>query len=224
MRVKAGGDQHEFRAEGIESGQDTLGHRGAKLGRARHRPQRDIEYVANASLAYRSCAGIEGRLVRRRVKECVIGLERRLSAIAVMDVEIDDGDPLEPMRLASPERADRDVIEKAKAHRAVGFGMVPRRTYRTESIVRLVRDHRIYCSDHCAGGAQGGQTRGWRQDSVGIDADMTRFGDRAHQALDVRARMNSQKILKRGLERLASLQSIEFRISQRIEHGAEPCR
>jgi hypothetical protein len=141
-----------------------------------------------------------------------------------MDVEIDDGDPLEPMRLASPERADRDVIEKAEPHRAVGFSMVPRRTYRTESIARLVRDHRIYSGDHRASGTQGGQPRGWRQDSVGIDADMTRFGNGAHQALDVRARMNSQKILKRGLGRLAPLQSVEFRISQRIEHGAEPCR
>jgi hypothetical protein len=43
-----------------------------------------------------------------------------------------------------------------------------------------------------------------------------------HQALDVRARMNSQKILKRGLGRLAPIQSVEFRISQRIEHGPEP--
>jgi len=88
------------------------------------------------------------------------------------------------------QSADGDVVEQAESHRAFGFGMMPRRAYGAEGVVRLPRDHRVDRRDHRAYRAQGSRSRGWRQDRVGVDPDVTRLGNGAKEALDVRARMD----------------------------------
>ena len=57
-----------------------------------------------------------------------------LCAIAMMDIEIDDRDPLSSMTSARIERRDRDIRKEAKAHRAIGLGIVPRRTDLTKGV------------------------------------------------------------------------------------------
>ena len=69
--------------------------------------------------ASRSAAGarIEGRLMRRAEQHRFIRPENILRAIAVMDVEIDDGDALGAMGGLRVARRDRDIVEEAEAHR-----------------------------------------------------------------------------------------------------------
>src|SRR6516225_5657878 len=143
MRVEACGDKQELGTECLERGQDALPHSGAKLARARHRSERHVNDVADTSFACRPGAGVERGLVCRCIEEPVIGLESRLSAVAVMNIEIDDGDPVELVRRASVQRADGDVVEQTESHRTLGFGMMPRRAYGAEGVVRLPRDYRI---------------------------------------------------------------------------------
>ncbi len=77
--------------------------------------------------------------MRRGVEQGVVGLERRLRAVAVMDVEIDDRHAFETVHIAGPQGADRGVVEQAETHRPVGFGMMPGRAHRAECVVGLAR-------------------------------------------------------------------------------------
>ena len=115
----------------------------------------------------------------RGIEQALVALERRLRAVAVMDVEIDDRHPLKAMHLARAQRADRGVVEQAKPHRPLGLGMMPRRADRAERVVRLFCDDRIYRGHDRAGGMQRSGPRSRGQDGVGIDPDMAGFWHRA---------------------------------------------
>ena len=97
--------------------------------------QRHVDDVADPGLARRAGAGIKRILVRRGVEQAAVALEGRLRAVAVMDVEIDDRDPGEPVHLARPQRADRGIVEQAKPHRPFGLGMMAGRADGAERVV-----------------------------------------------------------------------------------------
>ena len=70
-----------------------------------------------AALAERAGAGIVRHLMGRSVHDGRIVPEDVLGAVAVMDVEIDDRDPLGSVRSPGVARGDGGVIEEAEAHR-----------------------------------------------------------------------------------------------------------
>ena len=66
--------------------------------------------------------------MERDEEDAVVVAEDRLRAVAVMDVEVDDRDALEPEPGLRGARGDRDVVEHAEPHRAPGEGVVTGRT------------------------------------------------------------------------------------------------
>ena len=64
-------------------------------------------------------------LVHREGEDARVGLEHERRAVAVMHVEIDDGDPLQPARLQHA-RGHGDVVERAEA-----FAVVRKRVMRS---------------------------------------------------------------------------------------------
>ena len=75
--------------------------------------------------------------MRGGVKEIGIVPENILRAVAVMHVEIDHRDALEPMRVTQMQCADRDVVEEAKAHRALALGMMAGRAHGAKGVRHL---------------------------------------------------------------------------------------
>src|SRR5439155_25123754 len=63
-------------------------------------------------------------LVHADEKDAGVGFETGLGAVAVVDVEIDDGDLLEVVFLLKIFGGDGDVGEEAEAHRVGGLGVV----------------------------------------------------------------------------------------------------
>ena len=90
VRVEAGRDQEQLRAEAVERRQQDLVPGAAELGAAAARRQRRVGEVADAALVACAAARIQRRLVRGRVHHPRLVLEDRLGAVAVMDVEIGD--------------------------------------------------------------------------------------------------------------------------------------
>ena len=131
-------------------------------------------------------AGIERRLVGGGKHQPRLALGDGLGAVAVMDVEIDDGDARQPVRLQRVQRGDGDIVENAKAHRRGGFGVVARRAHGAERHVVLARQHRIHRGDARAGGAIGGFARTGREEGVGIElhARLARLRERCFKRLD----------------------------------------
>lgn len=61
--------------------------------------------------------------------------ERRFGTVAVMHVEVDDRDALEPVHVERMPRRDRDVVEEAEAHRARRLRVMAGRPHAAERIV-----------------------------------------------------------------------------------------
>ena len=107
-------------------------------------------------------AGVEGaehrlpeKLDQRPVSvvgQLAVVPEDVLSAVAVMNVEVEYCDPLHSVLRQCMSRPGRNVAEQAKAHGAVALGMVPRRTCTTEGVVQFTADDTI-------GGIQHGANR-----------------------------------------------------------------
>jgi hypothetical protein len=80
-----------------------------------------------------------------------VGGEGRLSAVAMMHVEIHHCYAGETRRLRRPG-ADGDVREEAKAHRSIGFRMMPRWANRAERPLKIAPGDALNRVDYCACG------------------------------------------------------------------------
>ena len=80
----------------------------------------------------------------RDEEDAVVAAEDRLGAVAVVDVEIDDGHPLQPELRLRVARRDGDVVDEAESHRPVGERMVAGRPAERETaaVDRLEREPR----------------------------------------------------------------------------------
>jgi hypothetical protein len=119
-----------------------------------------------------------------------------LGAVAVMDVEIDNRDPLQAMHFQRVARGNRDVVEKAEAHGAGRFRMVARRPHAAECIVITPFDHRVGGGHRSAGGAQRGLPRMRIHRRIRVDLGVALVRRTAADVVDVRLGMHAQQ---RGL-------------------------
>ena len=90
----------------------------------------------------------------REVLHARLALEAVLGAVAVVHVEIEDRHALEAVHVQRLAGADRDAVEQAEAHGALGLGVMAGRAQRAERVVGLAADHGIDRGDRRAGGAQ----------------------------------------------------------------------
>ena len=64
--------------------------------------------------------------MQRDEEDGAVAAEDRLGAVPMVDVEVDDGHPLEPELGLRVARRHRGVVDQAKAHRPVGERVMPR--------------------------------------------------------------------------------------------------
>src|SRR5207249_2788929 len=90
-----------------------------------------------ANLVGGAGAGVEASTVavHRAVEDRLLP-EQLLGAVAVVAVEVDDRDPLEPELAAQRPQRDHDVVEDAEAARAVARGVVEAAA-RVEGVIDL---------------------------------------------------------------------------------------
>ncbi len=146
MAVKASRNDQQFRCESPQSRENLLNHTLPKFARPGIRGQRDIDDISLMifTLLIRSTgAGIIGILMGRGIHQTGLAPKCGLGAIAMMDVEIDHGDPLDAVNFSRLLRRDGYAVEKTKAHRPVGLGMVAGRAHSAKSIVGLALHHSI---------------------------------------------------------------------------------
>ena len=84
--------------------------------------------------------------MRREIKDRRVVVEDSLRTISMMYIPIDNGDAFDFLvpRLRVSRR-DGDIIEKTKAHRPIGRGMMARGSHGHERIVRRAFHDRIDC-------------------------------------------------------------------------------
>ena len=125
--------------------------------------------------------------MERDEEDRVVAAEQFLGAVAVMDVEVDDGDSREPELLLGVPRRDRHVVDEAEAHRPPGERVVPRRPDECETcaVDGIERDpgRERRCLPRCL-----------RADGVGVE--LNRAVDRLQQ-LQVTVLVDPRKLLVR---------------------------
>ena len=141
MRVEPGRDEHELGLEARNRGLDRVLERVHVLRVARscgHRHvQRRLGLVVGAA-----ATGIKRPLMQRDEEHGVVVPEHCLCAVAVMHVEVDDRDAFEPEPTLRRTRRDRDVVEHAEAHGALGQSVMPGRSHEREASVQRGLDRR----------------------------------------------------------------------------------
>ena len=90
-----------------------------------------------AEVGRRAGPGIQRALVDARVEDLRGAVEDRLGAVAVVDVPVEDQDPLGAALGDRVGRRDGDVVEQAEAHRPVALGVVARRPQAAEGEAAL---------------------------------------------------------------------------------------
>lgn len=153
MRIETGRDQNQLRPVHIERRQPARDDGIAKRRAITACRQRHV----NGTPAPADSTGvrIEWMLESRTEQYPVVILENVLGTIAVMHIEIDDGDTLETMALQCMDSCDRDIIEQAETHRTITLGMMPRWPHAAERRLRGTFNDQIDREHTGAGGAQG---------------------------------------------------------------------
>ena len=113
-----------------------------------------VEDVAHAPLVGRAGSRIPGILVQRDIADGGIGLDQRLSSVAVVHIPVDDQDPFPSPSLRVTGR-HHDVVDQTKPHPAGRQGMMTRRSHRGER-VSLASGGVIDRSQHRTGASQHG--------------------------------------------------------------------
>ena len=117
MGVEAGGNDDQLglnsRAAAKSGSRTRCGTCAAVAGAQR----RIDDGVVFAALADGAGAGKERHLVRRTIHHRLVGPENILRAVAVMDVEIDDGGAGDAVAALGIARGNSGVVEKAETHR-----------------------------------------------------------------------------------------------------------
>ena len=107
--------------------------------------ERDVEGAAfafaEAALAGGPGAGVEGPAVAAGDVDVGAAFEHRLGAVAVVDVLVEDQDPLAAELADGVVGGQGDVVEQAEAHGPVGLGVVAGRPDQGQGLGRLAADH-----------------------------------------------------------------------------------
>ena len=131
--VESGGDEDEFGSEG-----EDFGPRATEGGEVFFAGcvGRDAVVAAVAGGDFAGM-GIGGILVGGDEEKIFLVVEDVFGAVAVVGVEIPDGDPADAA-LAGGEGGDGDLVEVAKSHRLRGQRVVPGRAHQGESFLFFV--------------------------------------------------------------------------------------
>jgi hypothetical protein len=183
MTIEASRYKHEIGRESACRWNDQLIESAEILPVAEVRRQRHIERVTRTRARAHLADGAGARIMRILMYRDVHHLRRfvkdLLRAVAVMDIPVDYQDTVEAV-IHEPVRADRNIVEQAKAHRVRRTGVMARRTDDRKRIVGLAFQHRLDRTQNSAGAQQSCAKRMGRSARVGIEVVAVEPGGSRH--------------------------------------------
>jgi hypothetical protein len=181
--VEPGRDEQQLGLERAHGRLDELVERAEVVVVVGAGRQRDVQRRL-VPLARPARSREERPLVQRDVEDARVVPEDGLRSVAVVDVPVDDRDPL---RLVGPRR-DRDAVDEAEAHLAVRERVVSRRPDEREaSCARGL--------DRCAGREQRRLPRRLRGDRARVEPDRLA---QCSESVQVLARVTAKNVVESG--------------------------
>src|SRR5699024_8776521 len=117
--------------------------------------------------------------------------------IAMVDIEVDDGNAVQSMPVQGMDGAGRHIAEQAKPHGLATLGMVPRRAHGTKGIARRAGHDHIDCADDRTNGEQGRIQAVWAQYGLGIQRSQTLLGYGSHDGIYIAVIVNAFQPINR---------------------------
>ena len=168
------------------------------LGLRRAVGQGDVQCVAKSRsgtcFVLRPGSGIEREAMDREEPDPLAVVVDLLGAVAVVDVEIDDQNAVEPEPFECLRGRQRNVGEDAKPHTIAREGMMSRRTDQAQSPPIAAAHHVRDCLDGRARRQPGRDHRMWENPCIGIDRSATPRLE-LFELADVAGFMNPQELL-----------------------------
>ncbi len=161
VSIETGRYQDELRPKVFDGRLEQVGETGPIIGVGcpgfKRHIQRCPEAGACAFFAGRSCAGVTGtgRLVERGIEDAGVRFESVLSAVAVVDVPVDDEDSLQAVDLLKAAGGDGYIVKQAKAHGRVSLGVMAGRTHKAKGVGEGTVDDGVSSGQDCADSQQG---------------------------------------------------------------------
>ena len=203
--VETARHQYDFGAECKRGGHEESLQRAYVFCVATTRRQGDVEGGSNAStdsgLDGVSRSGVVRVLMGRNVQNRGILLEEVLSAVSVVNVPVEDQDPLDARLRTKSARGDGDVVEQAEAHGAVRFGVMSGWTNGGDSRLHFARSDETREVDGATSGEQRDVEALLRNIGVGVDVAGCP-ADGIGDDFEVFARVDAQNFLSRCRTRL----------------------
>ena len=157
--VEPGGDDDEFRLEVVHGRQDLFHERGLVVritaAGAHGTVHSGAPAFANAGFRPGAGAGIEGILVGADEQHRRVLLECMLSAVAVMNVPVQDHDLVQAVARLQVARQDGYVVQDAEAHGLVILCMVAGRSHQGEAVADFSVHHTVRQRDGRTGRLEG---------------------------------------------------------------------
>ena len=162
-------------------------------------------------------------LERRDHQHSRVARKNLLGAVAVMNIEIDDRHALDPVHRHRACRTYGDVVEEAKAHRAVALGMVAGRADGAERGAAFPAHDEVGSEDHRARRMPGGGQRMRVHRGVGIEVMEAAVRALGLDRRDVVAAMDEgNRVVVRGRGGVMDEIAVEARPDEPVPDGAQP--
>ncbi len=219
MGVEPGRNDDELRCKAVEPWQDLIGHDPPERGRARPGAQGQVhDRAMRAGVAVVAGAGVKGGLVGRDEQNAGVVLHKVLGSIAVMYVEVDDGDAGETMMVERVSGADGNIAKKAEAHRCLGLCVVTGGADGAEGTGRLAAHHGIDGAGHCPRRAPCGSERAGRHVRICVERAPARFRCGTAQGRKMGSGMNAENVIL-GAKRSGDTEKVEP--IERVQDGVK---
>lgn len=201
--IEAGADENHLRPEAVQCRQEFFRHRRPEAGAVGIGRQRRGDDVPAHRVG--AAVRIEGVLEARTEQHARVVLEDFLGAVAVVHVEVDDGHALEAVVFQGMRHADGDIVENAKAHRAVAAGVVAGRPHIAEGVLRHALHDELGGEHHGAGRAQRRLQAVRVHRGVGVEHDQSFGGRRCRDGVEIGFAVHAQELLAAGTRRIVVL-------------------
>ena len=156
--------------------------------------------------------GVPRPLVHRDEVNVRLILDQRLSAVAMMDIPVDDENALQSMFLARVVRGDGDVAEQAESHRAIVDSMMTGRPDGAKAARMHATDCEVDRGQHAPGSRRRRLPRPTAGDGVGVESPTALFGKHSNGA-DMRGVVCKLQFLDRCVPTFYVLDAMkQFRI------------
>ncbi len=226
--VVAGGDQDKLRLEPPQRGRDHLleDQRVALVTSAEgqgHVQRRAGGLRGAAHLANAARARVERRGVGRAEQHPRFFVEDVLRPVAVVDIVVHNGDPLQTDVIEGVARGHGDVVDQAEAHGPPGGRVVSRRPHQREGVVGPALDDRLDRVDRAAGGEHRGLPRVGGHIRINIELAAAVAGELADLAEQIGAVDGQKRRFGRRARREVMHELAQAAAVQRGADGLEPC-